>query len=152
MKRLALAALVSIVAVGAPACRKPGDPVRAVIDALAAAASDRDADAAEKLLANAYSDGEHPDRAAAVLTIRRYFAAYERISVSLADVTIERKPDLARATFVASFDGAPRKIGSLDAMLPRTAKVRFEMNLVAEEGRWKVAWAGWQLVSEGNGP
>ena len=152
MKRAALALLVSLAVVGAPACRKAGDPVRETIDALAGAASERDADAAEKLLAAGYADGEHPDRNAAVLTIRRYFAAYERISVSLADVTIERKPDLARATFVASFDGAPRKLGALDAMLPRTSKVRFEMNLVPEEGRWKVAWAGWQLVSEGSGP
>ena len=68
------------------------------------------------------------------------------------DLAIDRKPDAARATFVATFDGAPRKVGALEAMLPRSAKVRFEMNLVPEEGRWKVAWAGWSLVSEGTTP
>lgn len=152
MKRFPPALLVALLLVPLFSCRKEADPVRAAIDALAAAADDRDADAAGELLAAAYADAEHADRAAALLTIRRYFAAYERISTSFSDVQIDRKPDLVRATFTATFDGAPRKIGSLDAMLPRTAKVRFEMNLVPEDGRWRVAWAGWQLVSEGMGP
>ena len=135
------------------ACRKTEeDPVRATVEALAEAADARDADAAGELLGAAYADGEHADRAAALLTIRRYFAAYERVSATFTDLVVERKPDLARATFVASFDGAPRKIGALDAMLPRSAKVRFEMNLAPEEGRWKVVWAGWSLVSEGTTP
>ena len=141
-----------LLAAALPACRKESDPVRATIDGLAKAAKDRDADATGDLLAAAYADSEHPDRAAALLTIRRYFAAYERISTSFSDVRIDRKPDLARVTFTATFDGAPRKLGALDAMLPRTAKVKFEMNLVPEEGGWKVAWAGWTLVSEGMGP
>jgi hypothetical protein len=152
LKRFAAPLVAVLLALPVVACRKPSDPVRAAVDALAKAAGDRDADAAGELLAAAYADGEHPDRAAALQTIRRYFMAYERISVSFGDVTIDRKPDLARATFVATFDGAPRKIGSLDAILPRSAKVKFEMNLVPEEGRWKVAWSGWQLLSEGNGP
>lgn len=141
-----------LLAAALPACRKESDPVRATLDALAKAASDRDADAAGDLLATAYADAEHADRAAALLTIRRYFAAYESISASFSDLTIDRKPDLARVTFTATFDGAPRKIGALEGMLPRSAKVKFEMNLVPEEGRWKVAWAGWTLVSEGMGP
>lgn len=151
--RRALAPLLALLAL-APfaACRKDGDPIRGTIDALAKAADDRDAGAAEKLLGAAYSDAEHADRTATVQTIRRYFAAYERISASFSDLAIDRKPDAARATFIASFNGTPRKFGSLDAMLPRTAKVRFEMNLVPEAGRWKVVWASWALVSEGTGP
>ncbi len=151
MKRLFPALLVALVLVPVVSCRKEADPVRATIDALAEAADDRDADAAGDLLAAAYADAEHADRAAALLTIRRYFAAYERISTSFSDVRIDRKPDIARATFTATFDGAPRKLGALDAMLPRSAKVEFEMNLVSQAGRWKVAWAGWRLVSEGTG-
>lgn len=152
MKRLVVPLAAALLVLAPVACRKEQDPVRATIEALAKAAGDRDADDAEKLLAAAYADAEHPDRNAALQTIRRYFMAYERISVSFGDVTIDRKPDLARATFVATFDGAPRKIGSLDAMLPRAAKVRFEMNLAPEAGAWKVTWAGWRVVSEGNGP
>jgi hypothetical protein len=152
MKRPLKTLLATLLLASLAACGKDADPVRATIDAFAEAASDRDADAAGELLATAYADAEHADRAAALLTIRRYFAAYERVSASFSDLTIDRKPDLARATFTATFEGAPRKLGSLDGMLPRSAKVKFEMNLVPEEGRWKVAWAGWTLVSEGTGP
>jgi len=153
MKRAVVAILTTLLLTTAvTACRKEKDPVRATVDALAEAAGDRDADAAGALLATAYADAEHADRAAALLTIRRYFAAYETISASFSDLTVDRKPDVARVTFLATFDGAPKKIGALDAMLPRSAKVRFEMNLVPEEGRWKVSWAGWSLVSEGTGP
>ena len=134
------------------ACRKEEDPILATVEALEAAADERDAAAAERLLAQGYSDREHPDRAAAVLTIRRYFAAYESVSASFSDLTVDRKPDLARATFTATFDGSPRKLGSLDAILPRSAKVRFEMTFVPEEDRWKVSWASWELVSEGTTP
>ncbi len=151
MKRLLPTLLASLLFLPLSSCRKEADPVRVAIDALAEAASARDADAAGDLLATAYADAEHADRAAALMTIRRYFAAYERISTSFSDLQIDRKPDLARVTFTATFDGAPRKTGSLEGFLPRTAKVKFEMNLVPEEGRWRVAWAGWQLVSEGTG-
>jgi len=152
MRRPLAACLLALLAFSTATCRKEADPVRATIEELRKAADGRDADAAGALLATAYSDAEHADRAAAVLTIRRYFAAYESVSASFADLAIDRKADVARATFVATFDGAPRKLGSLDGFLPRTAKVRFEMNLVPEGGRWKVAWAGWSLVSEGTGP
>jgi len=133
-------------------CRREADPVRATIEALESAAEDRDAGAAGELLAAAYADAEHADRDAALLTIRRYFTAYESISASFSDLVVDRKPEIARATFTAAFDGAPRKLGALEAMLPRRATVRFEMNLVAEDGRWKVAWAGWRLVGEGDAP
>jgi ketosteroid isomerase-like protein len=152
MTRLLAPLLVGLLVSGAAACRKEGDPVRAAVEDLARAAEARDADAAADLLAAGYADGEHADRSAALLTIRRYFAAYESISASFSDLQVDRKPDLARVTFTATFDGSPRKLGALEAMLPRSAKVRFEMNLRPEAGRWKVAWAGWTLVSEGTTP
>ncbi len=150
--QILVAVLAALLLVPAVSCRKETDPVHAALDELASAADDRDADAAGKLLATAYADADHSDRIAALQTIRRYFAAYERISTSFSDVKIDRKPDLARATFTANFNGAPRKLGSLEGMLPRSAKVKFEMNFVPEDGRWKVAWAAWTLVSEDSGP
>lgn len=151
MRRALSPLLALLLVLPCAACRRESDPVRATIDELREAADDRDADGVADLLAATYADAEHPDRASALLTVRRYFAAYERVSASFSDLRVERKPDLARVTFSAAFDGSPRKLGNLDAMLPRSAKVRFEMNLVPEGGRWKVAWAGWQVV-EGNGP
>jgi hypothetical protein len=147
MRRLLAPILATLLVAPLASCGKEADPVRATIEALERAVEDRDADDAGELLAASYSDAEHADRGAALLTIRRYFAAYERISVSFSDLVVDRRPDLARATFTAAFDGSPRKLGAFDAMLPRTAKVRFEMNLVPEQGRWKIAWAGWRVVS-----
>ena len=95
-------------------CRKEADPVRATIDALAKAADDRDADAAGDLLAASYADAEHADRAAALATIRRYFAAYERISASFSDLEVDRKPDLARVTF------RPRSTAHRESSAPST--------------------------------
>jgi hypothetical protein len=151
MKRR-LAVLLVLLLAPLAACRKGGDPVLRTIEELEAAVDARDADAAGKLLAAAYADAEHADRNAALLTIRRYFTAYESISAAFSGLEIDRKPDLARVTFTATFDGSPRKLGSLDAFLPRTAKVRFEMNLVPEDGLWKVAWAGWRLEGHQEGP
>lgn len=150
MKRRLAFLLVLLLAPFA-ACRKGGDPVAATIEGLEAAVEERDAEAAGALLSSSYSDAEHADRNAALLTIRRYFAAYESISASFSGLEVERKPDLARAVFTATFDGSPRKLGALDAFLPRTAKVRFEMSLVPEDGRWKVAWAAWRLEAEAGG-
>lgn len=144
MKR-PLALLLALLLGSLAACAGKGDPVRRTIEELEAAVDDGDADAAAALLAAGYSDAEHPDRNAALLTIRRTFAAYESISASFSGLEIDRKPDLARAVFTATFDGSPRKLGSLDAFLPRTSKVRFEMNLTPEEGRWKVVWAAWRV-------
>jgi hypothetical protein len=152
MRRLLAPILATLFLASAASCGKEADPVRATIEALEAAVEDRDADEAAALFAAAYTDPEHADRDAALLTIRRYFTAYERISVSFTDLVVDRKPEIARATFTAAFDGAPRKLGAFDAMLPRTAKVKFEMNLVPEEGGWKVAWAGWRVVTEDQGP
>jgi hypothetical protein len=149
-RRLAL--LLVLLLAPFAACRKGGDPVLATIRGLEAAVDARDADAAGELLAASYADAEHADRNAALLAIRRYFSAYESISASFSGLEIERKPDLARAVFTATFDGSPRKLGSLDALLPRTAKVRFEMNLVPEDGRWRVAWAGWRLEERQESP
>lgn len=147
MSRLLAPLLAALLVAPLASCGKEADPIRATIEALERAVEDRDADDAGALFAASYSDAEHADRDAALLTVRRYFAAYERISVSFSDLVVDRKPDLARATFTATFDGSPRKLGALDAMLPRTATVRFEMNLVPDQGRWKIAWAGWRLVS-----
>ena len=152
MRRLLAPILATLLLPPLVSCRKEADPVRAAIEALEEAADDRDAEGAGELLAAAYADAEHADRDAALLTIRRYFTAYESISASFSDLAVDRKPEIARVTFTAAFDGAPRKIGALEAMLPRRAKVRFEMNLVPEGGRWKVAWAGWRVVGEGDVP
>jgi hypothetical protein len=128
-----------------------GDPVKASIGAIAAAARARDAG---KLLENVAPDFQAADgtgRAEVESTLRRLFAAYENLDVELTDVTIERSesptgPALAR--FDAKMTGQPRNVGGLAGFLPRASTWKFEARLTPDpDGRWKIAWARWVQVS-----
>jgi hypothetical protein len=126
------------------ACRKEGDPVRETLDRIVRAAEKRDAAGVVANLTAEYRDaeGESPSEVAALL--RRYFAAYEILKVRMTGVEIERAPEAARARFRAELSGQPTKLGGLDRLLPSASKYDFDVRLVSEGGRWKVAWAAWQ--------
>ena len=124
-------------------CRPSGDPVRESLDAMTAAARSRDASAFFELVTADFQGAEGMSRAEAEATLRRYFAAYEILDVSLSDVTIERSEGAALARFTAGLSGQPRKIGGLDALLPSASTYRFEVRFVPDGRRWKAAWATW---------
>jgi hypothetical protein len=124
-------------------CRRAGDPVRESVDAMAAAARARDAG---RLFARVTPDFQGSDgtgRAEAEALVRRYFAAYEILDVSLSNVAIERSESAALARFTANLSGQPRKLGGLEGLLPSSSSYRFEVRFVPEAGRWKAAWASW---------
>lgn len=125
------------------ACGKKGDPVRHTLDAIVAAAEKGSADGVLAGIAADYKDAEGNGRADIELTLRRYLAAYESLAVRLSDVEIERSSSAARVRFRADFSGVPRKLGGLDAWLPRSSSWRFEVRLSPEKGEWKVYWASW---------
>jgi len=129
------------------ACRPAGDPVRGVVDALASSAKERDA---SKFLENIAPDFQAADgsrRADVEQTVRRYFAAYESLDVEISDLTIERSEGAALARFQAKLSGRARNIGGLAGLLPPTSTWRFEVRLVPQGDRWKVAWASWSQIS-----
>jgi len=126
------------------ACAEKGDPVRQTLDRIVKAAHARDAQAVLENLTNDFRAESGEGRAEIEGTIRRYFAAYEILNVTLHDVTIERAPNAAHASFRAEISGQPRKIAGLEGLLPRSSSYHFDLRLVPEEGKWKVAWASWQ--------
>lgn len=130
------------------ACREKADPVREVLDRMVQAAQARDAPGVVENLAADFRDAAGSDAAEASATLRRYFAAYETVSLRIEDLTIERAPEAARARFRVVFTGRPRKLGGLDRFLPSASTYAFDMRLVPEGGRWKAAWASWE--EEGN--
>ena len=142
--RMLFSAFALAVAAATLCCGEKGDPVRASLDRMVKAAHERDAGAFMDNVAADFSAAEGMNRAEALLTVRRYFAAYAILDVTLRDVTIERAENAARARFTAELSGQPRKIGGLDAILPRSSAWKFELRLVPDGSRWKVAWASWE--------
>lgn len=144
IRRFAWCAALGAIALLSPAaCRREGDPVRSAVDDLARAASRRDAAAVLDLLAPDFTGADGTRRADVESMLRRYFAAYEKLDVTLSDVSIERSEGAALARFRAEIFGRARKIGGLDGLLPATSSWRFEARLAPEKDGWKVTWASW---------
>jgi hypothetical protein len=122
--------------------------VREGLDDMARAAHRRDAVALFERVTAGFQSDEGSSRADAEALVRRMFAAYEILDVTLSDVSIERSENAARARFRAQLSGQPRKIGGLDGLFPRSSIYDFDVRLVPEDGRWKVAWASWRAVGE----
>jgi len=127
----------------APGCGRGGDPVRGALDRMARSAHERNAGALVDLLADDFQAADGSSRADADSLLRRTFAAYEILNVELRDVQIERSEGAARARFLARMSGQPRRIGGLDSLFPSSSSYRFDVRLVRQGGRWKVAWASW---------
>ena len=49
-----------------------------------------------------------------------------------------------RGRLRADVSGTARKVPGLEGLLPRSSSWRFEVRLVPEGDRWKVAWASYQ--------
>jgi hypothetical protein len=130
-------------------CRSGGDPVEEAIDRMARAAEDRDAARLFQNVASEFQGADGSSRADAEAMVRRYLAAYEIVDVSIKDLQVERAEDAARARFRAALSGQPRKIGGLEGLIPSSAGYAFDVRLVRQDGRWKVAWASWQEAGSG---
>lgn len=141
ISRLVLAAL--LVLGGVASCSPSGDPVRGPLDAMVKAANARDAGALFDHVAAKFEAADGSSLADAKATVGRYFAAYEILDVSIRDVRIERGEGAARVRLRAQMSGQPRKIGGLEGIIPSSASYDFDLRLVDENGKWKVAWAQW---------
>jgi len=136
---LALAAIAAL-----PCCGGRGDPVQAALDRMVKAAHQRSADAFMENLADDFSGADGMTRADAFAELRRYFAAYAILDVTLSGVTVERAENAARVRLTADLSGQPQRIGGLDGLLPRASRYRFDLRLVPDGSRFKVAWASWE--------
>jgi hypothetical protein len=145
-----LAALIAVLiaAAAALACRPKSDPVRAALDGMTRAAHDRNAEGLMEYVAPGFQAADGSGRQDADALVRRYFAAYEMLDVSLSDVRIERSENAARARFRAKLSGQPRRVGGLEGLVPSSSAYDFDVRLVQDAGKWKVAWASWSPAGE----
>lgn len=129
--------------------RSPRDPVQVTVSGAVKAAEKRDADAVIAFLASGFRDAGGGDRDEAAATVRRYLAAYERLSLTVSNLLIERGSGSAQARFTVAMSGTPRAIGGLEGWLPRTSRWRFDLRLEPGEGGWKITHAAWMRVDDG---
>jgi len=129
------------------ACGPPKDPIQALLNDLEEAAEQRDAEAVVGHLAPDFRGASGVGRAEVSPVLRRYFAACEKVNLSLYDIAIERGEGTARVRFRADFDGRPLQLGGLGGFLPPSAIYRFDLGLRLVEGRWLVSDAEWEELT-----
>jgi len=143
LSRLCLTGLLLVTA-----CGGGTDPVRGTIDEIVRAAEKRDAPAVMERLSHDFQAADGTGRADIETALRGYFAGYDRLSVRISDLTIERAASAARARFRAELSGTPRQIAGLDGWLPRTGSYRFDLRLSPDvRRRWLVTWAAWEQAA-----
>jgi len=139
-------ALAFTLALALIACsRTPADPVRTLVDELAAAAEARDADRFGERLSKDF-EGGGMSRVDSLATLRRYLAAYESVGVEIYSFEAERDGGTARVRCEVDFSGHARKIGGLEGLLPPSAVYRFELEVADEGDAWLVKRARWEQV------
>jgi hypothetical protein len=129
--------------------RTPRDPVLEAVSGAVKAAEKRDADGVVAFLAPGFRDAYDGDRDEAVATVRRYIAGYDRLSLAVSNLLIERGSGSAEASFTIAMAGTPRAAFGLEGWLPRTSRWRFDLRLEPAEGGWKITHAAWTRVEEG---
>ena len=56
----------------------------------------------------------------------------------------------AQAKFKVRMSGRPRIVGGLAGLLPRSSRWSFDVRLEAGTDGWKVAWASWTRLEDGD--
>ncbi len=146
--RTILAGVVAgVTLAGSSGCSsKPSDPVAVLLAELAAAAEARDADRFAESLAVEFAAADGTVKADALLLLKRYFAAYEAISIEVYGVEIERGSGEAHVRCIVEMKGRARKLPGLDGLLPPDVAYRFELDVADEVGTWRVRRARWELT------
>jgi hypothetical protein len=139
--------LVLLLLAGALGCsRAPADPVEALLAELEAAAETRDAERFAGRLAPGFRGAHGLGRADAVVQLKRYFAAYESVSIDVYGVEADREGPAARVLCVVEFSGRARTAFGLEGLLPPSAVYRFDLDVADEGGAWRVRGATWEAA------
>jgi ketosteroid isomerase-like protein len=152
-RALAHAALaLALAACGGDAPPTPEEEVRALVEAFARAADQRDAGAALELISDAYADENGRDKRELHGVVAGYFLRNEAIHVvtRVKTVRLAEPPTQASVDAVAALTGAPvadpGEIAGLDADV-----YRFELEARREDdGRWRVSSAHWRPAQMGD--
>lgn len=132
----------------AAACGGRPDPSSGAVHRLVRAANHRDAAAIVAALAPDFRGSEGMGRDDLDAELRRLFAAYASVDVSISGLAVEPFPDFDVVRFYAVFRGRARKIGGLEGILPSSARYRFELRLARDGARRTVTQATWEEIGK----
>jgi hypothetical protein len=150
--RAILAGVACVALAGASGCsHKPTDPVAALLNELTAATEARDADRFARGVSAEFKDAEGLDKANAMLLLKRYFVAYESISIDVYGVEIEHGSGEARLRCIVEMKGRARKLPGLEGFVPPDAAYRFDVGVADEVGTWRVRSARWESTEPPGG-
>ncbi len=138
---------VALLLLAAACGRSSNDPVMDCLNGVTKAAEARDAEGVLARVSEGYRDAEG-GKADAASTLRRYFAAYESLSIALADVAVQRGDTSAKARFTVRMSGRPRAVAGLEGLLPRSSRWRFVVRLEAETEGWRITEAAWERLED----
>jgi hypothetical protein len=124
----------------------PRDPARALVEAMAEAAEDRDAERVLARLSDAFRGQVNLTRADAGAALRKYFAGYESIDLEVFDVASEPGEGVTRVLTRIGFTGQANRAFGLGGLLPPSAVYRFDLDIRVEGGVWRVSRAAWEVA------
>ena len=142
---IAIWIVVSFVLVASIMACSSKDPLNLLLEDLEEAAENRDVDAFKKSLATDFTANDEISREEALALLRRYFLAYERITVDVTNVERSKTGNLV--SFQVSFSGNVNEAFKLQNLIPSTASYNFDLRLVQEADTLKVQRAFWKKVS-----
>lgn len=149
---LAAAGALACAALALSCSRTPKDPVQALLADLEEAAEARDANQFGEYLAPSFQAAGSMDRAEAIATLKRYFAGYDSVGLTVYGTEVERAGATASVRTIVEFSGRARKLAGLEGLLPPEAVYRFDLEMADESGSWKVRSAKWEAVEPGARP
>ena len=128
----------------------PEQQVRALIQAAAVAAEQRDLGALRELLSDRYADDQGQDKRAVEGLLRLHFLRNESVHLSLRIRSVNLpQPDRAEATVLVAMAGVPIKTATeLPAL--RADLHRFDIDFAFENKHWRVVRAAWQRAEPGD--
>lgn len=144
MKALGAVCLLGAMSVAGCGASDPELEIRAMLAAAEEAAEARDVGFFSDVLGTSYRDARGNDREEALRMIRGYFIANQRVEiVSRVDELVLEGPqgDAARAVVHAGMAGQRAGGGLIDGV--DADLYRFELELVNDDGDWRIIGATW---------
>ena len=123
------------------------DPVDLLLEELEEATENRDVDAFTKKVTSDFTANDQIGREEALTMLRRYFLAYERITIDVTNV--ERLKTGTRVNFDVSFSGNVNEAFQLQNIIPSTAAYHFDLRLAQEDEQLKIQKAYWKEIPSG---